>query len=80
MKRIDQTTLSLFEWLAEHEARLEKLSQTDARPYTLIDEYIHLMDAVKYWANKTKGSDKAFSCLLRDKEQEIINIVSGYTT
>lgn len=76
MKQIDQTTLSLFEWLAEHDISLEKLSKTNARLYTLIDEYIHLMEAVGYWADKSKGSDKVFSRLLKDKEQEIIKIFS----
>ena len=77
MMQIDSKYPSLFEWLSEHETSLEALGETDSRVHTLIDDYIRLMDALEYWGAEPEAQDGAFFKLIRNKELEIMKMISG---
>ncbi len=80
MKQIDRKYPSLFEWLSEHETSLEALGETDSRVYTLIDDHIRLMNTIECWGAESVARDGAVFRLLRNKELEIMKMISGEVT
>jgi len=77
MKQINFDDLTLLEWLAEYDTSIEQLAETDKRLFSLIEDYVRLMDALEYWGDEPKGEDDAFHQLLKNKEHDIMKIITS---
>lgn len=77
MKKIEPENSPLLNWLSEQECSLEALAESDSRLYTLVDDYVRLMDAVEYWGQAPGSQIETFTRLLKNKELEIMRIISN---
>ena len=77
MKKTNPENSPLMNWLSEQECSLEALAESDPRLCALVDDYVRLMDAVEYWGQAPGSQNETFSRLLKNKELEIMKIISG---
>jgi len=77
MKHVNFDDLTLFEWLTENDASIEQLAETDKRLFSLIEDYVRLMEAMEYWGDQPKNEDDAFHQLLKNKEYDIMMIIAS---